>query len=63
MAKVKEPGGEGRFVRTVRDVSGVVSLIGVGILAGYALLNLRPGWEWTQEQNEEQLAKKVNGSS
>ena len=63
MTKVREPGGEGRFVRTVRDVSGVIGLIGVGILAGYALLNLRPGWEWTQEQNTEQLAKEADGSS
>ncbi|WDL97872.1 hypothetical protein [Alicyclobacillus sp. ALC3] len=62
MTKARGPGGEGRFVRTVRDVSGVIGLIGVGILAGYALLNLRPGWEWTQEQNAEQLADEANRS-
>lgn len=53
---------EGKLVRIIRDTAGVVGLIGVGILAGYALLNLRPGWEWTLEQNAEQSAKKAEGS-
>ena len=53
---------EGKLVRIIRDTAGVVGLIGVGILAGYALLNLRPGWEWTLEQNAEQSVKKAEGS-
>ncbi|QSO50480.1 hypothetical protein JZ785_16270 [Alicyclobacillus curvatus] len=53
---------EGKLVRIIRDTAGVVGLIGVGILAGYALLNLRPGWEWTIEQNVEQSTKKAEGS-
>lgn len=54
---------EGKLTRVIRDTAGVVGLVGVGILAGYALLNLRPGWEWTQEQNEEEITREAEGSS
>lgn len=53
---------EGKVVRVIRDTAGVIGLVGVGILAGYALLNLRPGWEWTQEQNDEQIKKEAEDS-
>ena len=39
----------GRLVRTIRDTAGVIAVIGVAILGGFALTNLKPGWEWTQE--------------
>lgn len=62
MDKQKMTRKEGKLVRAIRDTAGVIGLIGVGLLAGYALLDLRPGWEWTQEQNEEQLRKEADGS-
>lgn len=51
----------GKLARTVRDVAGIVGLIGVGILGGFALLNLRPGWEWTQEDEERQVQNETDG--
>ncbi|MCF8565957.1 hypothetical protein LLE49_14625 [Alicyclobacillus tolerans] len=47
----------------VRNGVTAIAVIGVGILAGYGLSDLRPSWEWTQEQYEEQRAKDANGSS
>jgi len=40
---------EGPLVRRVRDLAGVASVIGFGLLVGYAFTNLRPGWQWTVE--------------
>lgn len=45
----------GRLVRTIRDTAGVIAVIGVAILGGFALTNLKPGWEWTQEDRDEEL--------
>lgn len=45
----------GRLVRTIRDTAGVIAVIGVAILGGFALTNLAPGWEWTQEDRDEEL--------
>ncbi|OFW77470.1 MAG: hypothetical protein A2201_11955 [Alicyclobacillus sp. RIFOXYA1_FULL_53_8] len=40
---------EGPLVRRARDLAGVASVIGFGLLVGYAFTNLRPGWQWTIE--------------
>lgn len=40
---------EGIFIRRVRDLAGVASVVGFVILTGYAFTNLRPGWQWTIE--------------
>lgn len=45
----------GRLVRTIRDTAGVIAVVGVAILGGFALINLKPGWEWTQEDRDEEL--------
>lgn len=40
---------EGLFVRRIRDLAGVASVVGFVLLTGYAFTNLRPGWQWTVE--------------
>lgn len=39
------------WVIRIRDISGAVALIGVGILGGFSLTNLRPGWAWLRNRN------------
>ncbi|MCF8564958.1 hypothetical protein LLE49_09520 [Alicyclobacillus tolerans] len=40
---------EGAFIRGVRDLAGVLSVLGMAVLTGYAVANLKPGWQWTVE--------------
>lgn len=53
---------EGKLVRVIRDTTGIVALIGVGVLAGYAMLNPKPGWKWTQKQKNKKIGTKVGDS-
>lgn len=45
---------EAKWVLRVRDVSGAIALIGVGILGGFALTNLRTGWQWMRQDEQVQ---------
>jgi len=39
------------WVIKIRDIAGGVALIGVGILGGFAFINLRPGWAWLRNED------------
>jgi len=47
---------EGTVVKRIRDIAGIVGVVGVAVLGGFALTNLKPGWEWTQEDRHEENA-------
>lgn len=44
MAKKGYVPEEAAWVVKARDISGIVALIGVGILGGFSFTNLVPGW-------------------
>ena len=43
---------EAAWVLRIRNTAGIIALIGVGILGGFTLTNLQPGWKWLHMEDD-----------